>query len=97
MRWLRRGFWFTLSGTLAIAVWAGIFFGTAFLTGLLFGLLRQVLPSLKPVKSEWLLLLSSGISLVLIGVYICMDKRKWHIGETLRRLREGHEQDSPKK
>jgi ABC-type antimicrobial peptide transport system permease subunit len=95
MRWLRRAFWYVLSGGLAFAVVAGIFFGVALLTACPFAVLRALLPSLRSVRSEWLLLISTIISVLLMGLFIYMDNLRWHIGERLRKLRDGDKDSSP--
>lgn len=87
-QWLRRGFWYSVSYALLLTVVAGIFLGTAFLGGGLFALLSWRWPFLSGISMDWVVLVSSAMSLVLIGVFIYLDTRKWHIGERLQRLRE---------
>lgn len=88
MRWLRRGFWIVLSLASVLVVVAVIFIVPAFLMGCLFALLCWRWPFLSGISMDWVVLVSSAMSLVLIGVFIYLDTRKWHIGETLRRLCE---------
>lgn len=97
IRWLRRVFWYVLTYALGIAVVAGIFVGTAFLMGCLFALLCWRVPFLRGVNAEWGVLVSVGIGLVVIGVFIYMDSHNWHIGETLRKLCEYDKQEGFKK
>lgn len=84
MRWSRPAFWYVLTYALGIAVVSGIFVGTAFLGGCFVTLLGWRVPFPRGVSTEWGVLVSVGIGLVLIGVFIYMDTHKWHIGETLR-------------
>ncbi len=88
VHWLHRGWWYGVSFALLTGIWATLVIVPAFLIGCLVGLLSGPVPSLSAVKTDRWVLLSTAISLVLCGIFIHLDSRKWHISEKLRQLRE---------
>jgi len=94
-RWLRPAFWVVVSFALGCAVVAAIVFVPAFLMEFLFVLLCWRWPFLNRINIEWVVAVSSTISLGLGGIFVYMDMHKWHIGDRLQRLREGKGRDKP--
>lgn len=90
LRWLRRGWWYVLSFALAIGSVVALFLVPVFLIGCLVGLLRGMVPSVSTISTDRMVLISLAVSLILTGAFIHTDRRKWHIGERLTRLREGN-------
>jgi hypothetical protein len=95
--WLRKMFWYGVSIAAVLMMTAVALFVPVVLVGTLMGVLGALVPSLGTLRADWAILISGVISVILLWVFIGYDRRKWHTGERLRRLREGRGQDGPGK
>jgi hypothetical protein len=91
--WLRRVFWYGVSIAEALGVVAVALFVPVFVVAALAAILDALVPSVGILRADWAILLSTVISAILVFIYLDVDRRKLHIGERLRRLREKRRQD----